>query len=262
MHRLQVNQQAWAFAGTGALVSLAIFLFLSASRPHLQYPTMPEAHHHHVGMSMTHDETMTPAIQSKLVADKVESEFNHHLAGFLVVLAGSFVLFQGVLIKRCPVVKYAWSGCFLLSAMFVLVWSDTELWPFGNRQWLEALQNNPEVLQHKIFALLLLVLGVIEWQRTRKVLQAAWSGFVFPVVAVGGSVLLLFHHHEAGMHGPDHMAVMSRIQMQHIGYAVLGIGAGLVKGLAAAKVDPRRGFGYVWPMLIIALGVLLMGYRE
>jgi putative copper resistance protein D len=262
MYRLQVNEQAWIFAGTGAVLSLVVFLFWFASQPHPQYSSMPEVHHHHMGMSMMHDEAMTPAVQAKLLADKKESEFNHHLAGFFVLLAGTFILFQGTLMKRWPMVKYVWPGCFVLSGIFVLVWSDTELWPFGHRQWLEALQNNSEVLQHKMFSLLLLALGVIEWQRVRGVLQAAWSAWVFPVVAVGGSVLLLFHQHEVGMHGPDHMAVMSRIQLQHLGYSVLGIGAGLAKGLATARADSQRGFRHVWPMLIIVLGAVLMGYRE
>ena len=262
MYRLQVNEQAWVFVGTGALLSLALYLFLSASVSHPQHSSMPEGHHHSMGMSMMHEEPMTPAIQSKLLADKKESEFNHHLAGFFVLLAGILILFQGVLMKRWPDVKYVWPGCFLLSGLFVLVWSDTELWPFGNRQWLEALQNNPEVLQHKIFALLLLALGAIEWQRARGVLQAAWSGWVFPVVAVGGSVLLLFHHHEAGMHGPGHMELMSRIQLQHLGYSVLGIGAGFMKGLGAMRVNSQRSLRHVWPMLIVVLGALLMGYRE
>ncbi len=259
MYRLQIREQTWVFVGTGALLSIAVLLFLSSQR-RPQYPLMHMGHHQHMSMSAMYGQPMTTEIQSKLLADKKESEFNHHLAGFFVLLGGIFVLFQDFLMKRWPSVKYVWPACFLLSGIFVLVWSDTELWPFGHRQWLEALQNNSEVLQHKVFGLLLLGLGVIEWQRARGVLNAAWSNWVFPLVAVGGSVLLLFHQHEAGMHGPEHMELMSRIQLQHLGYAVLGIGAGLVKGLAEART-PRR-FGEVWPVLLIVLGVLLMGYRE
>ena len=60
---------------------------------------------------------------------------------------------------------------------------DTELWPFGHRGWLEALRNSREVLQHKVFAVLLLGLGVIEWRRASGVLKAIWSGWVFAVLA-------------------------------------------------------------------------------
>jgi len=124
------------------------------------------------------------------------------------------------------------------------------------------LRHNPEVLQHKTFAVLLLLLGVIEWQRVRGVLNWAWSGWVFPALAIGGSVLLLFHRHEAGMHGPNHMELMARIQSEHLSYAMAGIGVGLVRGLAEVKTRLQGGFGRMWPLLMITLGVLLMFYRE
>jgi hypothetical protein len=87
---------------------------------------------------------------------KTESEFNHHLAGFFVALGGAFILFQTPLGKRLKAVHYIWPASFLLSGILVLIWSDTELWPFGSRQWLEALQNNRELLQDKTFAMLLI----------------------------------------------------------------------------------------------------------
>ena len=250
------KERTWFWLGAGVL-SIAIVLSLCAWEP--QDPSQGE-HHEHMSMPMAQE--MSPAMQAKLLADKKESEFNHHLAGFFVVLAGVFILFQGVLVKRWPGMKYAWPTCFLLSGIFVLVWSDTELWPFGHREWLEALRHNQEVLQHKTFALLLLLLGVIEWQRARGVLKAVWSGWVFPALAIGGSLLLLFHRHEGGMHGPNHVELMARIQSEHLSYAVVGIGVGLVKGLAEVKTRLQKGFGKVWPMLMIVLGVLLMFYRE
>ena len=49
------------------------------------------------GMDMSHGSISmeeTPAQQAKHLADKRESEFNHHLAGFLVIVAGFFLLIQ------------------------------------------------------------------------------------------------------------------------------------------------------------------------
>jgi len=229
-------------------------------------PQDPSQVKHHeyeqMSMSMPMAPEMSPAMQAKLLADKKESEFNHHLAGSFVVLAGVFLLLQGTLVKWWPPVKYALPACFLLCGIFVLVWSDTELWPFGHREWLDALRHNQEVLQHKTFAVLLVVLGVTEWQRARGVLKAAWSGWVFPALTIGGSLLLLFHHHEAAMHGPNHMELMARVQSEHLSYAVAGISLGLVKGLAEVKTRFQGDFGKVWPVLMIVLGVLLMFYRE
>src|SRR5262249_34959372 len=152
----------------------------------------------HDGMSMPMDKPLDPAAQAKLLADKKESEFNHHLAGFFVVLAGLFILTSDHLNTRWPAIKYAWPLCFLLSGIFVLVFSDTELWPFGPKNWWVGVTGNLEVLQHKTFAIILLGLGIIETLRARGSLRAAWSAWIFPVLAVAGSVMLLFHAHDAG----------------------------------------------------------------
>jgi copper resistance protein D len=235
-------------------------MFVLAGLAGAQQPSGHQGHGQHDAMSMPTE--MTPAMQAKLLADKKESEFNHHLAGFLVMLAGVFIFFQRGLAKTWPAVAYAWPACFLLSGVFLLVWSDTELWPFGDRAWLEALNHNPEVLQHKTYAVLLIALGAIEWQRARGILKAAWSGWVFPAVAIGGSVLLLFHQHEAGMLGPHHEELMARIQSEHLSYSLVGIGVGLTKGLSDMETPWQGVFRRIWPLLMMVLGILLMFYRE
>ena len=137
---------------------------------------------------------------------------------FFVVLAGIFILAEGRLSARWPGVRYAWPLCFLLAGIFVLVFSDTELWPFGPQSWAYGLSHHAEVRQHKSFAVILLGLGVIEVLRARGSLKAAWAGWVFPVLAIAGSVILLFHEHTGGMHGAGHMERMARIQTQHLSY--------------------------------------------
>lgn len=221
--------------------------------------SMPAGHHHDMSMM---NQPPDAASEAKLLADKKESEFNHHLAGFFVALGGAFMLSQAGASRRGRLANYIWPASFLLSGVFVLVWSDTELWPFGPRHWLEALQNNREVLQHKVFAVLLLGLGLIELLRMNGTLQGIWSRLVFPVLAVGGSILLLFHQHEAGMQGPHHMELMARIQSEHLSYAVVGIGIGVAKGLSEMTGRAQKVFAYLWPLLMLGLGVLLMFYQE
>jgi putative copper resistance protein D len=218
--------------------------------------------HEHGGMSMMMDEPMDPAVQAKLLQDKKESEFNHHLAGFFVLLAGLFILFEEPFMNRWPAVRYALPFCFLLSGLFVFVFSDTELWPFGPKNWRVGVFGNLEVLQHKTFAVILLILGVIEASRARGVLKAAWSAWVFPALAFAGSILLLFHVHNAGMHGANAMNTMERIQMQHFSYAAAGVGIAISKGLSDTQLKARRVFRILWPLCMIALGVLLMLYVE
>src|ERR1700730_6892747 len=198
----------------------------------------------------------------KLAADKRESEFNHHLAGFFVVLAGIFILAEARLGARWPSVRYAWPVCFLLAGTFVLVYSDTELWPFGPQSWFYGLSHHMEVRQHKTFALILLAVGVIGFLRARGSLKAAWAGWVFPFVAIAGSIILLFHEHRGGMHGAGHMERMARIQTEHHSYTAAGFGIGLTKGLSEIKTDWQPVFNKVWPSIMIALGVMLMFYVE
>jgi copper resistance protein D len=124
------------------------------------------------------------------------------------------------------------------------------------------MSHSSEVLQHKTFAVLLLALGIIEWQRAREVLTSAWSGWVFPALAIGGSVLLLFHSHEAGMHGADHLERMARIQSEHLSYSLAGIGVALTRSLSEIETHWRKVFARTWPVLMMALGILLMLYRE
>ena len=228
----------------GLLISLPIW-----SQDHMQ--------HEHSGMSMPTDGP-SDALRLKW---RLESEGNHHLIGFFVVLGGAFILAQDVLKKRFSAVRYVWPACFLLSGLFVLAYSDTELWPFGPKPWIQGTITNPEVIQHKVFALLLLAVGLVELARARGRLEK-WSGWVFPVLATTGSALLLFHSHRAGMRGPNHMAVMARINSEHFSYAALGFGIGLTGALAEVKTRWHTLFAKLSPALMMVLGVLLMFYSE
>ena len=237
---------------TFSLTLLALFVPL---------PTWSQDHHsqhEHPGMSMSREEPT----QALFLKWKRESEGNHHLIGLFVVLGGVFILAQDTLKKRFPAVRYAWPVCFFLSGLFVLVYSDTELWPFGPKSWIQGTITNPEVIQHKTFAVLLLGLGLVEMGRARERLKAIWAAWVFPVLAVAGSVLLLFHSHHAGMRGTNHMAIMARIHAEHLSYAATGFGIGLTKGLAEVSTKWQTVFAKLWPTLMIVLGVLLMFYTE
>jgi copper resistance protein D len=219
-------------------------------------------HGMHEGMSMPTDSSVDAATQAALLAWKRESEFNHHLAGFLVLVAGLLILADGSIRQRWAVARHVWPICFLASGIFLLIFSDTELWPFGSQSWYFGLTHHAEVLQHKVFAVLLFALGLIELQRERGVLKAGWSDWVFPMVAAAGSLMLFFHDHQAGMNGPDHMQVMRRIQSEHFSFAVTGFGIALSKGLSEKPSAWQPFFERLFPTLLVVLGALLMVYVE
>jgi len=241
----------------------AMLMFTMAAVAKAEQPPTHEGHGAHDGMIMPMGaHAMTQKSEAELLADRKESEFNHHLAGFFVALGAVIMLFHDRVTKKWAALKYLWPACFLLSGVFLLVWSDTQLWPFGSAGWIDEMARNPQVLQHKTFAVVLLTLGIVEWQRTRGVLTAAWSGWVFPALAIGGSVLLLFHQHEAGMQGPDHMERMARIQTEHLSYSLAGFGVAVTRSLSEIETNWRKVFSKIWPVLMIVLGILLAVYRE
>jgi putative copper resistance protein D len=242
-------------------LAFSLLILLPSGFGSTAYAQDHTAHAMHAAMAMPIEEEMDSAKAAKL-ADKRESEFNHHLAGFFVVLAGLFILAEAGICNRWPSVRYAWPLCFVLSGLFVLIWSDTELWPFGPQSWYYGLTHHLEVLQHKIFAVLLLGVGLLELQRARGNFRARWSAWIFSLLAVAGSSLLFFHDHQAGMYGANHSAVMQRIQAQHFSFSMAGFGIGLSKGLAETRFTLQSFFERLFPALLIVLGALLMVYVE
>jgi len=244
------------------LVPLGIVCVLLALTPQLASCGEDDSMHSmHADMSMTTDSAMDAATQAKLRSDKRESEFNHHLAGLLVLAAGFFLIAEENVRARWPLARQAWPLCLLLSGVFVLIFSDTELWPFHSKSWYFGLTHDAEVLQHKAFAVLLLAIGIIELLRARAFLTAGWWRWAFPAMAIIGSVMLLFHNHQ-GMHGANHMEVMRRIQSEHLSFAVTGFGIALTKGLAETPFAGRPFFKRLFPALLFVLGALLLVYVE
>src|SRR5712692_1621890 len=251
------------FAAAAILLAALLALSVPPASPHGPPVNPVHAGHEDMDMSMPMEgQTESAAQQAILAQNKKESEFNHHLAGFLVVLAGVFLLGEGKLRQRWPSTRFAWPACFLVCGLFLLVFSDTELWPFGPQSWWYGLTHNLEDLQHKTFAVILLTLGALEIRRARGVLKSAWASLVFPVLAFCGSVMLLFHEHHGGMSGPDHMTVMARIQAEHMSFAAAGFGIGVFKGLSELPTRGQLIFSRLWSLLMIVLGVLLLLYTE
>ena len=242
-----------------AILLYVLLVFLFAPLAHSQQHDMDSMPGMNVNAPAAPED---PAQAAKRLADKKESEFNHHLAGVLVIFAGIFILAQDRLAKRWPLVPYAWPMCFLAAGVYLLVFSDTEIWPFGPQSPWYALTHNAEDLQHKIFAVILLALGYVEFQRARGRLKVPWAAWFFPAVAVAGAILLLFHVHGGDMQAPHAMESMERIQMQHRWFAATGFGIAIANGLSETPVKWQQFFRKAWPTLLIVLGALLTQYSE
>ncbi len=113
----------------------------------------------------------TPAETAARLADQHGSEFNHHVAGFFLILAGIIVLLEDPLGKSWPLVRYVWPMCFLLGGLLLLIFSDPEVWPVGAQSWWYTFNGHNTgscSSTFKAFSLILLVLrGTSNFERAR-----------------------------------------------------------------------------------------------
>src|SRR5437899_10915217 len=96
----------WRIHGRAAALLLALF-------PVFLFTTLARSQEHDMssmpGMNMNATAAPeNPAQAAKHLADKQESEFNHRLAGFFVIVAGIFIFSESYLDKRWSVVRYVW----------------------------------------------------------------------------------------------------------------------------------------------------------
>ncbi len=222
----------------------------------------PAAHAAHGGGYLEHSDYKDPKdARPWYLRGTWVGVFNHQMAGVFVMLVGIFVLAQGKLGERWPRIKYVWPLLLLVPGLYLMFFSDTE-WPFGGANLFTILANDMEVRQHKTFSMILLILGTIEYLRAKGTLTARWGAFVFPALALGGSILLLFHPHGSHEHTPEAMALMERIQAQHWDFTVVGILIAVTKLVWDVGWVRVKYFAYAWPSLMVVLGALLIRYNE
>jgi hypothetical protein len=158
--------------------------------------------------------SMPPSVSSSPTTasvdpNKAPSEFNHHMAGWALIGVG-FVALASFLSPDLRPLRFVWPALFLLAGLFLALWSDAEMWPRGNLNWAWLLHHDQEARQHKIYAFVLIALGVVECLRARGSLNRFWRTWAFPILAVGGAAFLLVHDHTAsgGGNSPEARAYL------------------------------------------------------
>jgi len=186
-------------------------------------------------------------------ADIAWSEYNHHWAGIFVLAIGIL----GLLHRAGLHAARHWPLVLLGLAGFLLVRSDPETWPLGRVGFFESLRD-VEVLQHRVFVLLIVAFALFEWGvRTRR-LRRPRAALVFPLLTALGGALLLTHSH-AIANVKDQLL----IELSHTPLALAGIGAGWSRWLEVrADGAVRRSAGWIWPVCFLAVGLILLFYRE
>ncbi|MCQ8279648.1 CopD family protein [Acetobacteraceae bacterium KSS8] len=229
--------------------------------------------------SPDHDALAIPALQAKIDAEAAQehhaaspafvpgdgtlpprnaddiawSEYNHHWAGLFVIAIGVLVMLAHAGVRPAR----HWPLVFLALALFLLLRSDPEVWPLGQEDFMAAFRD-VEVVQHRIFVVLILVFAAFEWSVQTGRLRSQRAALVFPLMVAFGGALLLTHSHQIA-----NVKDAELIELTHTPLAIAGIAAGWGRWLELRL--PGRGgriAGWVWPVCFVMVGVILLWYRE
>ena len=245
---------------------------------------MPGMHHQGGTMSMgemSHSDRGMPAQSDHDVvrlSGREWSIFNHRAAGSFLLFWGLTALAAGLVWPRQTWWRYV-PPLFLLGlAEFLFIRHDPEAWPNGSIGLWASLKD-PEVFQHLVFVLLLLVMAIVELLRAGDRLPPILAKYSLPALAVVGGIYLFFHKHGAAemeqmmshMSDPARassqptksmMASMNLVKHQHLWFSVFGFGLAFAKLLAdTGRLKGRLGTT-LWTLFAILLGVYMMGYTE
>ena len=188
--------------------------------------------------------------------DAAWSEYNHHWAGLVVLLAGALALASRF--RRMRWARF-WPASFAGLAVFILLRADPENWPLGPRPFWGSFFA-PDVLEHRAAAALILAFAVFECAVQAGKLRAAWARYAFPLMCAAGAALLFTHSHSLG-DGKNEVLVM----ISHSALAMFGVTAGWARWLELRlprEEGERRIAGYVWPVALMLVGMVLLDYRE
>ena len=151
-----------------------------------------------------------------------------------------------------------WPLTFAGLSVFILLRADPENWPLGPRPFWASF-SAPDVLQHRAAALLILCFAAFECAVQAGKLRARWAAFIFPAMCALGAAVLLTHNHAPSDNAEDLLASLS-----HTPIALLGATAGWGRWLEL-RLPPGRASriaGRAWPLLLAAVGLILLNYRE
>ncbi len=183
------------------------------------------------------------------------SEYNHHWAGLILLLAGGMAL-----LSRFPRLGWArfWPVSFAGLALLILLRADAESWPLGPRPFWKSF-SEPDVLEHRLAALLLGVFSAFECAVQTGRVRASWARLIFPASCIVGAALLLTHSH-----GLENATQELLEEISHTAIALLGLSAGWARWLELRLPEGRSRAiaGMVWPPFLMLAGLMLLDYRE
>lgn len=189
------------------------------------------------------------------------SDRNHHVAGILVLLIGLTELREALTITFLAWLRFLLPAAMLSAGSLLMIWSDHDAWPIGSLNLAETFYGiDHEILQHKLYSILSLAVGLIELLRRAGRLPHAFWNVPLPAFAVIGGLMLFLHSH--GIH-PSAQA----IAFNHAVMGTMAIVAGSCKLISAQAAPPSNPAGLsrwklAWAGFILLIGLQLLFYSE
>jgi copper resistance protein D len=182
------------------------------------------------------------------------SEVNHNVSGLFVFVMGLLALLYHT--GRCAWAKH-WP-LVLLAFAWIVIRTDADSWPLGECSVFGCGGGDPEVIQHRLLTLLPMGFGIVEWMLRTGRLQKPALNYMFPLFCAVGGALLLIHNHQIGDVRERYL-----VEFTHLPMGLFGILAGWGRWLELrSDTQVKRLAGWVWPICLIMVGLLLLDYRE
>lgn len=189
-----------------------------------------------------------------VAVEKTQSEFNHNFSGAVVLVMALLAL-----VDRRQSFAWArhWPLLFLGLAVFLSLFAASTVWPLGSESFWKTLLV-PEVLEHRLFTVLVVALGLFEWRVRTGKLTHPRALLAFPLLCIVGGALLLAHSHER-------LALKSEflIEANHVVLGILAVIMGVGRWLEL-RLDTIESdwAGWVWRVSFILFGLFLLFYSE
>jgi putative copper resistance protein D len=187
------------------------------------------------------------------------AEFTHQWSGVFVLLIGLGWLAQSLSARRAGIAARVWPLLLLPFGAFISAIADPEVWILHSYSVRDML-SDPGILEHQTGALLVLVLAWFGLRDTKREPQMRPLGYLFPIVIIAGSLMLLGHAH-SNLGVSEELS--SLINMQHAIIGGFGLLAGVARWFQIRQLPGRNWFHVVWPALIVLIGIFMaFFYRE
>ena len=185
--------------------------------------------------------------------DRAWSEYNHHMSGLFVLAMGLLALLNRLGVRWAR----NWPLIFIGMAAFMLVRNDPGSWPLGPEGFWEGMVYS-EVVQHRIFVLLVVFFGIFEWAVRTGRIHSPRAALAFPLLCVMGGALLLTHSHASLNLKAEYL-----IEVTHAPLGVIALAIGWDRWLELRLPVPgKHAAGRILSGGLIAVGLLLIFYRE